>query len=681
MSDQNERHHQNAERGHAGARHGGGFSSHHGSRNGHAGKPADKRGGYAGRSVGKPSNDRDGRSGKPGDKRGGYASRFDRAGAGERSDRSNRAGGERRFDHSDRAGREGYSGRKGSSGKPRSERSFDRGSNRGFDKNRVHDGVRKGAPRGDLRKDGHDDAPAEKRSEVREGSRGGFRGDDRKGSPRDFRKNEGSERPNREDGSFARDAGRAGGSARGERKPAGANKRSADRKRFDASPARRAALQVGRMLRERDAFAQDLISKYIDTSRMSREDRAFATRLVLGVVSAAGTLDEIIDRSMNSPDDVKDDVRDALRIGVYELYFLDKRPHAAVDQCVELVRTFEPRACGFANAVLRKALAMKEEFPFGNPRTDIDAFARQYAFPTWLAKRLVADMGYDAARDFMEESNEPAPLFVAVNAALASDEEVRAELEAAHGDPEPVQLGERVVAGCYRISSGRVLQDGRIRRMINQGKLFVSDAASQEVAHLVLPEALPDSLLEIGAGRATKTLLLQGGALRAFGTQIPHYTTVDNHEFKTKLLLERTESMGIQVEQALTADAKDLSETLSDRLFEVVFIDAPCSGLGTLRRHPEIRWRLKAEKIDELAEDGLALLKSAAAHVKVGGTLAFATCTVTHAENNAVVMRFLESPEGASFALAPINGKGCFATRLQSGSSDAHFLVKMLRVK
>ena len=122
-------------------------------------------------------------------------------------------------------------------------------------------------------------------------------------------------------------------------------------------------------------------------------------------------------------------------IGVYEIYFLDKSPHAAVDQCVELVRTFEPRACGLANAVLRKAVALKEEFPFGDPQRDLEAFARQHAFPAWLAKRLIADVGHDAAREFMEASNEPAPLFVAVNAARAADEEVRAELEAAHGDP------------------------------------------------------------------------------------------------------------------------------------------------------------------------------------------------------------------------------------------------------
>ena len=119
--------------------------------------------------------------------------------------------------------------------------------------------------------------------------------------------------------------------------------------------------------------------------KRQREDRAFATRLVLGVVSARGTLDEIIDRSLRSPDDVQDDVRDALRIGVYEMYFLDKSPHAAVDQCVELVRTFAPKACGLANAVLRKASSLKGEFPFGNPQADLEAFARQYAFPVWLS--------------------------------------------------------------------------------------------------------------------------------------------------------------------------------------------------------------------------------------------------------------------------------------------------------
>ena len=488
-----------------------------------------------------------------------------------------------------------------------------------------------------------------------------------------------------------------------------------EERKFDVSPARKAALEVGRMIRERDAFAQDLIASHIDSSRMSREDRAFAAKLVLGVVSAKGTLDEIINRCLSSPDDVQENVRDALRIGVYEIYFLDKSPHVAVDEGVELVRTFEPRACGVANFALRKAATLKGEFPFGNPKADLEAFARQYAFPVWLARRLVADLGLEAACDFMKASNEPAPLFAAVNAARALDDEVCAELAAAHGDPKPVAVavardGAQVegdvsaeggaaqapdaaasaegaqaleascIPGCYRLSSGRVLQDGRIKRLINQGKLFVSDAASQEIACLVLPERKPASFLEVGAGRGTKTLLLQEHALRIYGGQIEDYVTLDSHAYKTELLAKRAETYGIDVAEPCTGNAEKLDEVFPNREFDVVFIDAPCSGLGTLRRHPEIRWRLTEKAISTMAGAGLAMLKAAASHVAVGGTLAYATCTVTHVENNGVVMSFLKSPEGSAFKLMPIAGKGCFATRLQPDGADAHFAVKMVRM-
>ncbi len=609
------------------------------------------------------------------------ASHGDRGGAGNQR----RAGGHSRGGASDR----GRSGGQSHEGKGRPQQPY------GDAHGRSRDGSGRSFGRGRDSEYSHD-RNRSRNDDTRTGrNRDGGQDGDR--SERSFRRNDSGDGHSRMHGDrndFGRgDRDRRSGFDRGPRRDAGGRRGAAAgaprherprrapraQKRVAVSPARRAALQVGKTLRERDAFAQDLIAKHIDASRMSREDRAFATRLVLGVVSARGTLDEIIDRSMNSPEDANEDVRDALRIAVYEMYFLDKAPHAAVDQCVELVRTFEPRACGLANAVLRKAAALKQEFPFGDPRTNLEAFARQHAFPTWLAKRLIVDLGQEAARDLMAESNEPAPLFVAVNPARAADEEVCSELQAAHGEPCPVEIDGREIPGCYRVSSGRVLQDGRIKRMINQGKLFVSDAASQEVARLVLPDALPQSFLEIGAGRATKTLLLQGDALRAYGAQIPQYVTVDNHEFKTRLLRERTEAYGIQVAEACTADATKLDQKLGDRLFDVVFVDAPCSGLGTLRRHPEIRWRLQEEDIDKMADAGLALLKSAAAQVAPGGTLAYATCTVTHAENNGVVMRFLESPEGAAFALAPVEGKGCFATRLQSGSPDAHFAVKMVR--
>lgn len=446
-----------------------------------------------------------------------------------------------------------------------------------------------------------------------------------------------------------------------------------------ASPARQAALRVTSIVRERDAFAQELIHKYIDSSRMSREDRAFATRLTLGVVSSYGTLDDVINRCLDRVSDINDDVRDALRISTYEIIFLKKEPHAAVSQGVELVKTIAPKASGLANAVLRRIADKAHKFPFGDPRTDIEAFARLHAFPEWLAKRALLDLGPEATRDYLAGSNEPAPLFVAINAAKADESEVVETIVAAHGDPVAVSVNGEDIPGCYCLSEGRVLFDGRVRHMIQTGQLLVSDASSQQIARLVLTEEKPASLLEVGAGRGTKTVLIQSDAQRRYGSQIDEYVTVDNLEFKTNITAERAEEYGIHVSESITGDATVLDDVVGERAFDVVFIDAPCSGLGTLRRHPEIRWRLNPEKIDELAKTGLALLKSASTHVTPGGSIVFSTCTITRAENIDVVKAFLASDEGASFSLAPIGGAPCFNPALKPGSPDAHFAVRLVK--
>lgn len=444
-----------------------------------------------------------------------------------------------------------------------------------------------------------------------------------------------------------------------------------------ASPARRAALDVVRAVRERGAYAQDVLAKRVDASDLEPEDRAFATKLALGVVSAQGTLDEIINRALRSPSDVQSDVRDALRISTYEIIFLNKSPHAAVDQGVELARTVAPRAAGLANAVLRKVIGMRASFPFGDPAHDVSALARAHAFPTWLAVQLVEEMGARDAVDFMQASNDPAPLFIAVNACKASDEAVVAAFEKAGEQLERVE--EPSVAGCYRVPDGRSLLVPEVKHLLKQGKIVVSDAASQLVAASVLPAEKPASFLEIGAGRATKTILLQSNAQRCWGSQIDEYMTLDNHAFKTQLLLERTEQYNVHVHEALTGDALDLDMVVGERLFDTVFIDAPCSGLGTLRRHPEIRWRLRADDLYSFSRVQLGMLLSAASHIAPGGQLVYATCTITGEENYGVAKAFLASEAGATFELAPINGASCISTRLFTGSSDAHFAVRFVR--
>lgn len=448
--------------------------------------------------------------------------------------------------------------------------------------------------------------------------------------------------------------------------------------RCKASPGRLGALYATQQVRRRSAFAQEVIAATIDRSHLSRQDRAFATLLTLGVVSTQGSLDAVINRCLDNPRDIKPDVRDAMRVSTYEIIYLRKAPHAALDQGVELVRAVAPSAARLGNAVLHRVYDLAKSFPFGDPQTDIEALALLYAFPVWLAKLLVADLGPANAAALMKASNEQAPLYISVNALKATDDEVKAAFEEAGCVLEPAQSGGVHIPGCFNVSNPRLLSDGRIKRLFSQGKILVSDASAQAVAHCVMETGMPESLLEVGAGRGTKTILLQSDAKRRFSEQVA-LTAMDSHGFKSDMLKQRAQEYGVSIRSIITGNATRLDSIIPEKMFSCIFIDAPCSGLGTLRRHHEIRWRITPEKIDELAATGLALLKSAAGHVEVSGSIVYSTCTVTYAENNGVVKAFLESEEGRGFALAPINGKACFTTELHSNMPDAHFAARFVR--
>ncbi|MEG1397812.1 MAG: transcription antitermination factor NusB [Raoultibacter sp.] len=447
-----------------------------------------------------------------------------------------------------------------------------------------------------------------------------------------------------------------------------------------ASAARIFAVQVGRAVRMRNAFTHDVITAQLEKTKLTAEDRAFATKIALGVTSSLGTLDEVIDRCLRSPKDISPEVRDALRISTYEIIFLGKSLHAAVDQGVELVRSVAPEAAGLANAVLRKISRAKDDFPFGDPATSIGALARQQAFPLWLAQLLVDDLGREAAAEAMEASNSVAPLFIAINALRGDPEVVRRIFASAGEKSGPVEIAGVVLPLCLCVENHRIIQDARIKQLFAEGKIIVSDVAAQAIAQLAIPQKRPARFLEIGSGRGTKSILLQNGALAAYGDQMT-LETLDNRDFKMQLLERRAKQCGVELAAAHIGDATKLFETFGADAFDAIFIDAPCSGLGTLRRHPEIRWRITKDDIDELAQLGATMLDEAAACVSVGGQLTYATCTVTRQENTRVIERFLKSKRGESFRLLPVGEAPAFATRLTPGSPDAHFAACMVRVR
>ncbi len=437
------------------------------------------------------------------------------------------------------------------------------------------------------------------------------------------------------------------------------------------SPARKIAREVTALVRERNAYAHNLISTMVNTSQVPACDKAFATLLILGVVSTVGTLDYVINRNLNSIDDVKIDVRDALRISVYELIYLKKEPHAVLDQGVELAKSVAPRAGGLANAVLRKILRDIRFFPWGNPEIDDEALAIKEGFPFWLAQRLIKDLGRDTAAQFMATSNEQAPLFVAVNALRANDDEVLRMLNDARGCAR-IQEGDP--PGCLRVdNAANALRSQALRK----GYAVICDASAQLTASSI--RLIPGrTYLEVGSGRGTKTILFQSNAQRNYGDQATIYA-LDIHEYKEKIARERGKVYGLHNVYPITGDARDLSSLKLPAQFDGAFIDAPCSGIGTLRRHPEIRWRITPHAITDMAQNDLTILREVASRIARKGFILFSTCTVMKEENEEVIQRFLDTPQGRQFSLLPAGHNSFINVSLESNGPDAHFAARLVR--
>ncbi len=447
-----------------------------------------------------------------------------------------------------------------------------------------------------------------------------------------------------------------------------------------ASPARRTARDAITRVRERNAWARDIVPKIVNRARLDEREASSAARLAYGVLAAEGTLDDIIDARASKPGRIEPRVRDALRLAAYEILFTDTPASAAVDQGVELVRELRPQATGFANALLRRLAADSDSFPWGDPAVDNDALARLYAHPRWLVDVLIADLGRERAVELLAADTAPAPLHLAVNRFKATVEEALEAL--ADADPAVGPLSGSIVVG----DAASAVRS----QAVADGLVLVADASAQ-LAVLLVPPSPGGRLLEIGSGRGTKTALLQALAVQA-GAPTTLLAT-DVHAFKAEVLARRMKELHVPDVLPLVADATDavaLAKAVGEPV-DGVMVDAPCSGLGTLRRHPEQRWRLKPADIESLALLGERLLASAASLVKPGGFVVYSTCTVTRRENAEVVARFLGSEEGRGFDIesladevpSPLNGavttEGYVQTLPTRGGPDGHFVARLRR--
>ncbi|MCL2379326.1 MAG: methyltransferase domain-containing protein [Coriobacteriia bacterium] len=422
------------------------------------------------------------------------------------------------------------------------------------------------------------------------------------------------------------------------------------------SQGRKIALKVVRRVRDRQSYAAETMQSVLQQvgakMKVSPRDKAFATRLSFGTIATRGTLDELVAAELSRPESTPDEVKDALAIAAYELFFEGTEPYVVVDQGVEMVRfaTQSKTYNGLANAVLRRLSQRATDiFPGGNPLTDVVAQARLYGHPVWMAELLRSEYGVQTAGDIMAVNNEPAPLYVAHLPFLQSEKQSLAILDAAGISWEDAGL------------AGAVLIHDRSAFWAlpaDQRKSFTAmDLAAQQV--VALCQARPDqSILEVGSGRGTKSLALAAAARKLGGPA--RITGVDLHDFKTKLAQRTADEYGVREVRYITADVtKHSAAGIMERQnvhpsFDTVLVDAPCSGLGTLRRASDKRWKLKSADIPQLARLSLQMLSWSAQLVADDGTLLFATCTINREENSEVIAAFLKTPTGQGFQVEPV---------------------------
>lgn len=398
------------------------------------------------------------------------------------------------------------------------------------------------------------------------------------------------------------------------------------------SPARRAAFEILRRVEDEGSFAAPLLASAADD--LTPEDRALCYELVLGVLRRQSWLDALAEYYAGRPSEKLDaPVRRALRLGLYQLRFLARVPaRAAVNESVNLAHASRLRsAAPFINAVLRRAVREPELDPAANIREPLKKISVETSHPLWLVERWAAQSGADEAAAFARANNASAPAAFRVNPVRAEASEVFERLREAG-----VEVSASSVAPeAWRVAEGRGgVAATLLRTLVGEGHIYLQDEASQLVAH-VLGARAGERVLDACAAPGSKTThvasLAADRALVVAG---------DRYEQRLRLVREASERQGLRSVSTLLLDAEAILP-FADETFDRVLVDAPCTGTGTLRHNPEIRWRITPGDIEELASKQRRILRQAARVVRPGGRLVYSTCSVEREEDEEVVADFL----------------------------------------
>lgn len=439
--------------------------------------------------------------------------------------------------------------------------------------------------------------------------------------------------------------------------------------------AREAALLTLNTCQRQGGWSDGALKKQLAAGGLEGREAALATQLCFGVVQNEMLLDFYISKFSNiSLRRMESKVIQVLRLGLYQMLFLAKIPQSAAVNCsVELTRTHckNPRAPGMVNAILRSLQRNLNQLPT-IPQNDLaEYFSILYSHPVWLVEELLPLLGSEGTAEFLQANNSQPPMTAMVNTTKAAVQEAT-ELLAEQGvevTPHPW------LENCLILN-----KTGNLERLdaYEQGLFYIQDPASRLMA------------LASGAAPGMRVLDMcaaPGGKSFAAAIQMDNQGEViscDLHPHKKKLIQAGADRLGLSIIKPMTADGKVRREEWGSA-FDLVLVDAPCSGLGVIRKKPDIRYK-DPKPLEDLPQVQQAILENAAGYVKPGGVLMYSTCTILPRENGEIVSAFLEKhPEFVreAFELPGAAGRveaGEITLWPQVHQTDGFFICKLRKV-
>ena len=392
------------------------------------------------------------------------------------------------------------------------------------------------------------------------------------------------------------------------------------------SPARVAAFDILYKIETEKAFSSVLLPLYEE--KLEVKDRALCHTLTLGVLRKQIYLDCIIDKLAKNKK-IDSAVRIALRLGIFQLLFLDKIPdYSAVSESVNLVqRAKKTSAKGFVNALLRRVLREPPKLEFTD---EIERLSVEDSHPRRLLENWIRQFGIEETEKLVEANNrKPRLVFRLTRKADANTLEILTKIG--------LEIIEStVVPNAFEVSG----QNEILFAMAQEGKIYFQDESSQLVASMVVLKA-GEKFLDVCAAPGSKTTLIN---FQSRNTATDFFVAGDFYEHRLKVLQANCRNQSAENVNILAYNA--LAELpFAANVFDVVLVDAPCSGTGTIRHNPEIRYFVTDDDIAELSGKQLKILINASKTVKSGGRLVYSTCSLERSENETVCERFLiENP-------------------------------------